>query len=182
MQYAGLQRFEAAQAKIKEAIEVLDNDGSFGAVNRARKAFNDALVEVSDDAIATSKLALLEAQSLLHDGDAEARTRALAALEVAEANGFEKGERFAAQALLDLADNKPDKVIADLKAIFEKGGNSGDLFFVFGLAQTMRGEAGAVAEQIRKAAEAAANNVWFATALAEASYRADNLTGSMKAR
>ena len=69
MQYAGLQRFEAAQAKIKEAIEVLDNDGSFGAVNRARKAFNDALVEVNDDAIATSKLALLEAQSLLHDGD-----------------------------------------------------------------------------------------------------------------
>ena len=120
MQYAGLQPVEAAQAKIKEAIEVLDNDGSFGAVNRARKAFNDALVEVSDDAIATSKLALLEAQSLLHDGDAEARTRALAALEVAEANGFEKGERFAAQALLDLADNKPDKVIADLKAIFEK--------------------------------------------------------------
>ena len=80
-----------------------------------------------------------------------------------------------------MADNKPDKVIADLKAIFEKGGNSGDLFFVFGLAQTMRGEAGAGAEQIRKAAEAAANNVWFATALAEASYRADNLTGSMKA-
>jgi hypothetical protein len=181
MQYAGLQRFEAAQAKIKEAIEVLDNDGSFGAVNRARKAFNDALAEVSDDAIATSKLALLEAQSLLHDGDAEARARALSALEVAEANGFEKGERFAAQALLDLADNKPDKVISDLKAIFDKGGNSGDLFFVFGLAQTMRGEAGAGAEQIRKAAEAAANNVWFATALAEASYRADNLTGSMKA-
>ena len=44
MQYADLQRFEAAQAKIKEAIEVLDNDGSFGAVNRARKAFNDALL------------------------------------------------------------------------------------------------------------------------------------------
>ena len=92
---------------------------------------------------------------------------------------MEKGERFAAQALLDLAD-KPDKVIADLKAIFEKGGNLGPLL-VFGLAQTMRGEAGAGAEQIRKAAEAAANNVWFATALAEASYRADNLTGSMKA-
>ena len=58
MQYAGLQRFEAAQAD--EAIEVLDNDGIFG---RARKAFNDAFVEVSDDAIATSKLALLEAQA-----------------------------------------------------------------------------------------------------------------------
>ena len=181
MQWNNLQRFEAAQLKIKEAIEVLDNDGSFGAVNRARKALNAALEEVDEDAIAISKLALLEAQSLLHDGDSGARARALDSLAIADANGFEKGERFAAQALLDLADNKPDKVTKDLKVIFDKGGNSGDLFFVFGLAQTMLGEAGAGAEQIRKAAEAAQNNVWFATALAEANYRADNLTGSMKA-
>jgi len=181
MQWNKLQRFEAAQVQIKEAIEVLENDGSFGAVKRARKALNSALSEVDEDAIATSKLALLEAQSLLHDGDGEARARAQAALAVAEANGFEKGERFAAQALLDLADNKPDKVVKDLKVIFDRGGNSGDLFFVFGLAQTMLGEAGAGAEQIRKAAEAAQNNVWFATASAEANYRADNLTGAMKA-
>jgi tetratricopeptide (TPR) repeat protein len=181
MQWNKLQRFEAAQVQIKEAIEVLENDGSFGAVKRARKAFNSALGEVEEDAIATSKLALLEAQSLLHDGDSEARARAQASLAVAAANEFQKGERFAAQALLDLADNKPDKVVKDLKVIFERGGNSGDLFFVFGLAQTMLGEAGAGAEQIRKAAEAAQNNVWFATASAEANYRADNLTGAMKA-
>lgn len=181
MQWQKLQRFDAAQAQIKQAIELLENDGSYGAVNRARKAFNVALVEVEDDAIATSKLALLEAQSYLHDGDSEARGRALALLATAEAKGFEKGERFAAQALLDLADNKPEKVMKDLKAIFERGGNSGDLFFVFGLAQTMIGEAGSGAEQVRKAAEAAQSNVWFASAAAEANYRADNITGAMKA-
>lgn len=181
MQWQKLQRFDAAQLQIKEAIELLENDGSYGAVNRARKAFEAALAEVENDAIATSKLALLEAQSFLHDGDTEARGRALKLLAVAEANGFEKGERFAAQALLDLADNKPEKVMKDLKAIFERGGNSGDLFFVFGLAQTMIGEAGSGAEQVRKAAEAAQSNVWFASAAAEANYRADNITGAMKA-
>ena len=84
--------------------------------------FGLPLEVVPDHPIAVSKLALLEAQSYMHNGDASAKTRAETQLAIAEAGDFEKSERYAARALMDIANDNPTKAYNEIKAIFESPG------------------------------------------------------------
>lgn len=180
MAYQKSVKHDEAIELITEAVERLNKDGSYGSMVKVREALQASLVAMPEHPIAVSKLALLEAQTYLHDGEAEAKTRAQAMLSIAEANDFPKAERYAARALLDLADGNTDKAFADLKQIFDKGAKASDLFYVFGLAQVLKGNEGAGGEQIKKAATSQVNNVWLATAAADAEYRSGRVIGAFK--
>jgi hypothetical protein len=179
--YGQAQKTEHGISLIEEATSVLRADGSFRSVSRVRSLLTESLDYLPGSDVALSKLALLEAHSYVHDADPEAKKRAEAHLAVAEDNDFQKAERYAARALLDLADRKTKKVRTDIQAVIDRGAKAGQLLFVFGVAQTMDGETGAGAAQIQQASGSDAENVWYATASADAAYRDGKTIGAMEA-
>ncbi|MEC7750763.1 MAG: hypothetical protein VX405_04570 [Myxococcota bacterium] len=178
--YSKKMKSEQAIELMTESVERLSKDGTYPAVSIVRDSLSRALEVVPDHPIAVSKLALLEAHSYMHNGEAEAKSRAETQLAIAESGNFEKAERFAARALIDIANDQQDKAYNDIKAIFDRGAKSSDLFFAFGVAQVLKGELGAGTEQIKKGAESQTNNVWMATVAADAEYRHGRVIGAYK--
>ncbi|MBM65791.1 MAG: hypothetical protein CMH55_06125 [Myxococcales bacterium] len=171
---------ELAVELMTESVERLNKDGTYPAVAIARDTFQRALEVMPDEPIAVSKLALLEAQSYMHNGQAGTIEAAEKYLRIAEAGNFEKSERFAARALIDIANGDASKASKDIKAIFDRGAKSSDLFFAFGVAEMLQGNVGVGAEQIKKGADAQVNNVWIATVAADAEYRQGRMIGAFK--
>ena len=121
--YSKKMKSEQAIELMTESVERLSKDGTYPAVSIVRDSLSRALEVVPDHPIAVSKLALLEAHSYMHNGEAEAKSRAETQLAIAESGNFEKAERFAARALIDIANDQQDKAYNDIKAIFDQRRN-----------------------------------------------------------
>ena len=157
-------RTHRAKTLAVEAMPLVDR-GDVDSLAEAERKYREIIELSSSDPYALSGLAYLKAMLWVDHGIAAAEADARDFTARAKAEGIERGDRYAAEALLEVGDGRHDRAIDLIKAVAARGGVQEKLYWVLGLSLSATGKHRAAREDFRKAHELRFSSPHFATAL-----------------